>query len=97
MLENSISLYKRNFIGDSSCNNIIKLMMEQSIEFVNYYKDSTIAFYANSNKGIRKKQHILMFSNERSKVIEKLSSEIRIIREKSDGWYELERVISLAN
>lgn len=71
--------------------------MEQSIEFVNYYKDSTIAFYANSNKGIRKKQHILMFSNERSKVIEKLSSEIRIIREKSDGWYELERVISLAN
>ena len=96
-IENSVSLYTTDLVQGDFCNDLLELMKKHSIDFVNYYKDSTIAFYASSNDGIKKKQHILIFEMPNRKIAEKISTDMRVVAKLDTSCYLIEKIISIAN
>ena len=80
-----------------ACSEVQSIMEMNAIEFAVLYSDSTVALYAISVEGIKKKQHMLMFANTRQKIVSKMTTDMVIRKEINNGWYELEKIITLAN
>lgn len=95
--KSSIDVYNSERMNNGICDSVLKLLEKHAVSIVAYDKDSTIAFYSKPSKGLKSKQSILVFATNRKNLNAKLTSDIRIVSDKGNGWYELERIISLAN
>lgn len=81
------------------CESMLKLLQRDSIEYLYYYKDSTIEFYQKGSDGILAKQNILMFADKKEKIDGKIGSDVEIVRKVHNGYwcYELIKSIGLAD
>lgn len=90
--------YSPSFVTKNAvCGELYTLMQRHGIDFVNFERDSTVAFYSIVQKGIMDKQFILMFITDRRNIHNKIPTDMKILNKKDSNCYELERVISLAN
>jgi hypothetical protein len=96
---NSETIYNSERVSDRNrcCEDLLRLLEKQSVSMVTYDKDSTVAFYSRTIGGIKSRQRILLFTRKASNLKEKLSFDKKLISEKGGGWYELERILTLAN
>lgn len=72
-------------------------MKKKSFIYVVLYRDSTVSFYTNVYEGIKSKQFVLMYSDKIEKIYKNKPSNSIIINDNLNGWYELERVVSIAD
>jgi hypothetical protein len=76
------------------CGELYSVMQRHKVDFVNFERDSTVAFYSGVQKG---KQFILIFITGRINIHDKITTDIKILDKKDNNCYELEKEISLAN
>jgi len=95
--KNSVDIYNTEKISNKYCESFLKLLERHSIAIVSYERDSTILFYSKNTEAIKSKQAILVFTNNRKKLDTRLTSDMKLKSIKGNGWYELEKIISLAN
>jgi hypothetical protein len=79
------------------CLELEEFMKKKSFMYVVLYRDSTVSFYTNVYEGIKSKQFVLMSADNIEKIYKNKPSNSIIINDSLDGWYELERVISMAD
>jgi len=92
------SLYQQDFIKYQICPNILTLMKRREINYIQYNKDSLVAFFSTPTGGLKSKQFVLVFFNNSTKqIFNEFSTDFKIVKKYDTGCYELERIISLAN
>lgn len=93
----SITLYPTYFVDKKICSDILKIVDTYSINFISIDRDSTVAFYSKSQGNFKIKQRILMFVTQDSLIAQKRLSNMEILFKRDRGWYELEKIKSLAD
>ncbi|HEV8273968.1 MAG TPA: hypothetical protein VGQ04_21795 [Chitinophagaceae bacterium] len=93
----SISVYNADRETNEICEAVLKLLEKHSVNIIIYDRDSSITFFSKPSKELKSKQTILIYTGSREKLDAKLTSDVKLKTVKGDGWYELEKVISLAN
>ena len=94
---NSRSLYIYDFEKKSICSDWIDFLKKTQIEFVNVKEDSTVAFYSKLQGSIKTRQFALMINNHPQQKNPEMPLDFTIKKVHGNRWYELERVISVAN
>ena len=94
---NSISMYLIDFKKNNKYTKIERLMLKNSIEFININKDSNIGFFSNLNGSLVKKQYVLYFSRNSKEFIRNLPSDFKLVKQENENWLLVYRIVSLAN
>lgn len=94
--KNPVDIYNSQRINNRFCKSDFQ-KLDKKLLTVACYKDSTIFFYSFATNRIKSKQSILVFTNDINKLHDKMTSDMKLISKKDSNWYQLERVISIAN
>jgi hypothetical protein len=94
---NPVEVYNSEHITNFFCKNYFEVIGAKQVSIVTCYNDSTIFFYSLPSNGVKSKQIILVFTNDFKKLNEKITSDIKIKSRKDKNWYEMEKIISVAN
>ena len=73
------------------CGELYTVMQKHGIAYVNFERDSSVAFYS-LPQGINNKQFILIFITDRIKIHDKIKKGIKLIDKIDSNCYELEKV-----
>jgi hypothetical protein len=73
------------------CSELFTVMQKHGIAYVNFERDSSVAFYS-LPQGINNKQFILIFITDRIKIHDKIKKGIKLIDKIDSNCYELEKV-----
>lgn len=92
-----ISIYKNDLARLGLCGDLDSLFKVEPIALINIEQDGTIYFYSEVSGNIKSKQFILMFLEEENRLQNKITTEMKVTRIDKNNWFEIEKVISLAN
>jgi hypothetical protein len=73
------------------CGELYTVMQKHGIAYVNFERDSSVAFYSYP-RGINNKQFILIFITDRINIHDKIKKGIRLLDSLDSNCYELEKV-----
>ncbi len=73
------------------CGELYTVMQKHEIAYVNFERDSSVAFYSHP-QGINNKQFILIFITDRIKIDDKIKKGIKLLDSIDSNCYELEKV-----
>lgn len=90
----AVSIYRDDLKKYKLCQTVEELFTKHEIDFVDYRKDSTVAFYLRVSGVLKKKQVILMYSPVNKN---RITSDMTVLEVHAGSWYEIEKIITLAN
>lgn len=93
----SVSVYNSEKNDNIICNSIFEKQEMSRVNIVSYSKDSTVSFYLKPMKAIKERQIIFFYSLTKERLDSKLTKDMKILSNKGGGWYEAEKILSLAN
>lgn len=93
----SVSIYKGELQKFGFCEKVDALFSIEPIEFIVVERNETVSFYSKVNRGLKQKQVILFFSKDSTDLFNKFGKHIQFKKINKEGWYELEKIMSLAN
>ncbi|MGC4099987.1 hypothetical protein [Ferruginibacter sp.] len=94
----AISIYQEDLERLNLCKQVDALFRAEPLSFIFMEKDGTVSFYATiRGNTLRAKQFIVMRLKDTGLLSHKITSDMKVKKISDDGWYELERSISIAN
>jgi len=96
--KSTVVVYYSGFKENKFCQKaIFELLQKQAVNTITFSRDSVISFSSKSKGTIKSIQSILVYSNNKEKLIKKLTSVVKLKSVLGNGWYELEEIDSIAN
>ncbi|WEK34276.1 MAG: hypothetical protein P0Y53_17455 [Candidatus Pseudobacter hemicellulosilyticus] len=96
-LDSVATIEQKDLAKFSLCSSLDTLFAGDSLLYIDMERDSTVAFCSNFHGGMFSKQSIIVFLTDESKLSKKLTRNVQFKRKYSNGWFELERIVSLAD